>query len=282
MGFWKNMFETPSVPTATQPKSSAGRGAWIFLSHSQQDWENVRIVRNALEERGHKPLVFFLKCLNDDTAINDLIHREIAARTWFLLCDSENARSSKWVQTEVDMIKSMPGKFHETIHLDEDLASQIVKIDDLCKRATTFISYTRDDNAMAGAVMAVLEANDFCVIETDHFSGSELGWQTIIAKTIDECSTNGFILLLLSPGAVQKEKVFISYEIEYALRKAATSTRGANVLPVFVGDVATTMAGLSSEARKNLSQISYLDLSQYSPSDDFTLIVETLLSMEME
>ena len=29
-------------------------GAWIFLSHSNDDWDQVRTVRNLLEEKGQK------------------------------------------------------------------------------------------------------------------------------------------------------------------------------------------------------------------------------------
>ena len=43
-------------------------GAWIFLSHSHHDLEKVRHIRNELERRGHHPLLFFRKCLEDDDA----------------------------------------------------------------------------------------------------------------------------------------------------------------------------------------------------------------------
>ena len=44
-----------------------GNGAWIFMSHSHQDYDKVRALRNELEKQGHHPLMFFLKCLNDDS-----------------------------------------------------------------------------------------------------------------------------------------------------------------------------------------------------------------------
>jgi hypothetical protein len=92
-------------------------GAWIFLSHSTKDWDEVRRVRNLLEEKGHRPLVFFLKCLTEHSELDDLIRREIDARSWFLLCDSESARQSSWVQAEVAYIKEMQGKYYEEIDL---------------------------------------------------------------------------------------------------------------------------------------------------------------------
>lgn len=98
-------------------------GAWIFLSHSNKDFEKVREIRNELEKRGHKPILFYLKCLeNDNAMLPDLLRREIAAREWFILrdspvgqhhdnlrlegerrsklcCETESNRSARWFAT---------------------------------------------------------------------------------------------------------------------------------------------------------------------------------------
>ena len=78
---------------------------WIFLSHSNKDYEMVRQVRNLLEEHSLSPLMFFLHCLNGDDEIDSLIKRVIDCWTRFILCDSENARKSHWVRKEVEYIK---------------------------------------------------------------------------------------------------------------------------------------------------------------------------------
>ena len=39
---------------------------WVFLSHSSNDYENVKIVRDYLEENGFSALMFYLKCLEKD------------------------------------------------------------------------------------------------------------------------------------------------------------------------------------------------------------------------
>src|SRR5436309_15006787 len=109
-------------------------GAWIFLSHSTKDWNEVRHVRNLLEEKGHRSLLFFLKCLTEESELDGLIKREIEARTWFLLCDSENARTSKWVQDEVAFIKGLEGKYYEAIDLSDAVEAQVQRINNLCKR----------------------------------------------------------------------------------------------------------------------------------------------------
>lgn len=57
---------------------SGNNEIWVFLSHSNKDYEKVRIVRNILEEHGFRPLMFFLKCLDDDKndeEVRRLIHR---------------------------------------------------------------------------------------------------------------------------------------------------------------------------------------------------------------
>ena len=44
---------------------------WIFLSHSNKDYEKVRLVRNVLEGQSLRPLMFFLHCLSDDEEGSD-------------------------------------------------------------------------------------------------------------------------------------------------------------------------------------------------------------------
>jgi hypothetical protein len=58
---------------------------WIFVSHSDKDIGKVREIRNELEKRGHKPIIFYLKCVEDNSApLPDLLGREIAV--WDGLC----------------------------------------------------------------------------------------------------------------------------------------------------------------------------------------------------
>lgn len=100
---------------------------WIFLSHSHEDYNRVRRVRDILENQGLRPLMFFLKCLNDDDEINDLIKREIDARTRFIYCKSNNAEHSKWVQKELAYIRENR-RSCDVIDLslsDEELVAQL-------------------------------------------------------------------------------------------------------------------------------------------------------------
>lgn len=36
---------------------------WIFLSHSYEDYDRVRCVRNMLEDYGMRPIMFFFEML---------------------------------------------------------------------------------------------------------------------------------------------------------------------------------------------------------------------------
>lgn len=71
-----------------------------------------------LEKRNIRPIMFFLKCLEDDTEVDALIKREIDSRHRFILCDSKNAKKSNWVQEEVKYIKEEKNRSYETIDLD--------------------------------------------------------------------------------------------------------------------------------------------------------------------
>ena len=52
-------------------------------------------------------LMFYLKCLSDENEIEELIKREIDEREWFIYADSQNARASRWVQTEREYIETL-------------------------------------------------------------------------------------------------------------------------------------------------------------------------------
>lgn len=57
----------------------------IFLSHSHKDEEKVRKIRDVFEILDCEPLIFFLKCLDDNnTELEDFIKKEIEARNIFL------------------------------------------------------------------------------------------------------------------------------------------------------------------------------------------------------
>ena len=120
--------------------------AWVFVSHSNKDFAKIIQVRNKLESLNYKPLLFFLKCLENDTEIFELIKREIKARDRFILCDSPNSRSSKWVQKEIEYIKSL-NRPYEIIDLDADESVINECIERFDRRSSVYIWSTSDEIA---------------------------------------------------------------------------------------------------------------------------------------
>jgi hypothetical protein len=120
--------------------------AWVFVSHSNKDFEKIIKIRNKLEKLRYKPLLFFLKCLEDDAEVFELIKREIKARDRFILCDSPNSRSSKWVQKEIEFIKSLHRPY-EIINLDAEESEINECIERFDRRSSVYIWSTSDDIA---------------------------------------------------------------------------------------------------------------------------------------
>ena len=44
----------------------------VFLSHSSKDISKIRQIRNILEALDYEPLMFYLKCLDDDNQSLDV------------------------------------------------------------------------------------------------------------------------------------------------------------------------------------------------------------------
>ena len=201
------------------------QGAWIFLSHSTKDWDEVRQIRNLLEEKGHRPLVFFLKCLTEHAELDGLIKREIDARTWFLLCDSDNARNSTWVQAEMAYIKTLAGKYHEQIHLDEPVEAQIERIDRLCRRATVFLSYHNADRLKARRFADALASHDYSVWFDVDAIAPGASFQDEIESGLRKAIDRGFVLFLASRNSARSE--FVRREIQETLAATRSVARDA-------------------------------------------------------
>ena len=42
---------------------------WVFLSHSNKDYDRVKEVRNMLESMSFRPIMFYLLCLSDNDEV---------------------------------------------------------------------------------------------------------------------------------------------------------------------------------------------------------------------
>lgn len=168
---------------------------WVFLSHSHNDYDKVIQVRNMLEKRKFKPLMFFLKCLENDTEIDSLIKREIDCRYRFILCDSANAQASKWVQEEVRYIKEEKRRYCETVNLDtmtiDEVNAQLQKFE---QRSSVTILYSNDRKNSLQSVIDDLLAFDMKVQvgKLEELVDGENPMETLI-----ELTQSGFVVFLL-------------------------------------------------------------------------------------
>lgn len=217
-------------------------GFWVFVSHSTKDFERVRLVRNALEDSGFRPILFYLKCLENEDEVNDLLKREIDARKRFILCDSLNAQTSKFVQSEVEYIRSK-NRMYEIIDLSQiDMGGQDVEKDVLelirpfRRRTNVFLCYAHEDGYLAKLIKDELTLQGF---KTDDISSLDsqsafgyLGglekWTETIRQQVISTLSNGYFLYLIGSS----QSFFIQEEIYYAFEYASNM-----ILPVIINSL---------------------------------------------
>jgi hypothetical protein len=259
-------------------------GVWIFVSHSNLDFERAREIRDALENDGHKPLLFFLKCLQkDDARLPQLIRDEIATRTWFILCDSDNSKVSPWVPEEVEIVKSTkPKETFVAIDLEKDLRVTdgddappfLHKLRPLLKRATVFMSYARADAAVARQIYDALVEQDYRAFLDIRSLTAGINWQTAVQSAIEDAAEHGFVLLLLSPEyltsrACENERL-LAFE-------AVRSKRKSNIVPVIVRDP----NGVYRQLPPDLQALQCEDMTKGSIAQNITALLHHLKSRPM-
>jgi hypothetical protein len=249
-------------------------GAWIFLSHSHKDLEKVRLVRNELERKGHNPILFFLKCLDDeDAALPDLLRREIEARNWFLLCDSPHSRTSRYVQDEVAIIKSLKGKVFETIDLSADLETQLDTIDRLSQRATVFV-YSEECYAdIAARIIDELKHSEFRVMTNLSHPSPDSMPLAEIRSEIDEALRSGYLLVLF--GEQHGPRRLADEVVKYSRYKTQNSYRG-NIGPVRV----SPLAGME-DMPEELAYYQWFDISSGNQQHRIIQLVHDLRERQL-
>jgi hypothetical protein len=234
-------------------------GAWIFLSHSHRDFDKVASVRNHLEQMGHHPLMFFLKCLDDSDEIDGLIRREIEARSWFILCNTSNSRKSRWVKAELQIIGGLPEKTYEEIDLDDPDLDLDAGLYTITHRASVFLSYHRSDAARAHRIRQALLAKDFGVFSDLELAAGE-NWRERVESELENAARRGAVLVLLSVESVRSR--WQQSEMLEARRIAERYGRSANLIPVFLDNPEEVLVGAPSETRYALQRIQAIDFSR--------------------
>lgn len=249
--------------------SEKDNNIYVFLSHSHHDYEKVRVVRDLLEDGGFRPLMFFLKCLEKDEydeLTQTLIKEEIDSRQRFVLCKSNNANKSKWVQFEVDYIKKRQRPY-ETVDLDTSIDVQKRVLLQFKRRSTVFLSYLLKQSELADLTRQELNKNDFETFDIKSFVVQE-----DISNAIEKASKEGYVLFFLD-GTISK---YMYYEISYARKN------NGFIIPIVLSD-----AGLRELEElyrkyplKNLQSIDVRNIE--SPSNTAQIIVEKLIQIDMK
>ena len=234
-------------------KLNKAKGGYIFLSHSHEDIEKVREIRNSLEKDGFEPLCFYLKCLDDDSEIEDLIKREIDAREWFIFVNSDNSRRSKWVTLEREYITKTDSKKIITVDLDneESIADAIHKIS---HNLRVFISYSDRDAHLARRIKNRLQEKDYLVFFAPDSLPAGAEYYTVIANAIADASKDGCVIALITPSSL--ESTAVQTEIVFAAHK------GGNIIPIIVGNTE-----LNNAFKYELAALQTYNLSE-DPTDD--------------
>lgn len=201
-------------------------GGHIFLSHSHDDIEQVRQIRNQLEQEGFEPLCFYLKCLSDDSEIEDLIKREIDAREWFVFINSENSRRSKWVNLEREYITHTNSKKIITVDLDDAQSVQNA-LEMITTGLRAFVSYAYKDVALASRIQRMLGQKDFLVYDLENIQAGD-EWAESVANAIEDVAKSGIIIGLYTDNFLQSQ--WARNEMRYA------ADLGARIVPIIVGD----------------------------------------------
>ena len=234
---------------------------YIFLSHSHSDIDKVRRIRNLLEEEGFEPLCFYLKCLNDDSEIEELIKREIDAREWFVFVDSENSRKSKWVQLEREYIIKTNKKKIITLEIDNP-KSFSKTIDKITHNLRVCVVSSGSDYDVSSRFQTELERNDYLVFGSKSFTGQKDFWRQT-KKELIQAAKEGLVIALLSERAMKS--AYVSWEIFAALKK------GGNVIPVLLGS-----AELSEEYASKLADRQIYHLSETPTDEEIRAVIEKI------
>ena len=245
--------------------------AWVFLSHSNKDYEKVTVVRNLLEQCNKRPIMFFLKCAEEKKELDSLIKREIDARDQFILCDSENARESEWVKEEVRYIKSK-GRVYQTVNLNDSYDAIKETVLHFVNRSNVFITCSRRDSALAKDVIKLLEQRGFSVWWDMRSIRPGDIIVSAIADALDSTVKHGYQLLLVSKSFM--ESSYCRKEVLYF------DARGGSkwIVPVKIDKTP-----LSPELQFILANRIIGDVSKYDAQEvKARKIVEALVQRDIE
>lgn len=258
---------------------------YVFLSHSRNDYEKVRKVRDLLENEGFRPLMFFLKCLEkkeNEQLTKSLIKEEINCRQRFILCNSKNANNSNWVKFEIKHIKET-NRPYEVIDLDWPNSIIENAILTFKKRCTVFLSYPRELQKLAKAVNEELKLHDYrTFFDMDDLNFRNMGsWPDIINNQIVQASEEGYVLVFIDESI--KKETFQRNEISIALKTCQANSK-KRIIPVWTSQSCdySTLIDSNLDFLKELININGIDVYGMNIRDAAKKIAEKLTTIDIE
>ena len=208
----------------------------VFLSHSSKDIQQIRQIRDILEALDYDPLLFHLKCLDDDNEhLETFIEKEIEARNIFIYCKSPNSEKSVWVKKELEYIRSFDSKRLYTIDITRPFKETIVQllqsITNIIQKNRIFISCSHGypDKQFGDYLEAFLTRHNFDVIKYNTLNRQEDEKHKI---ALTEAAT---FIAVISPNSI--ESPYCSSELEYVLYnyENSPSTFTNKIIPIYYG-----------------------------------------------
>ena|GEM_PF-2867481 len=210
---------------------------WVFLSHSSKDYDDVKIVRNYLEENGFSALMFYLKCLDDEKKHlrEELIESEIKSRNIFVLCRSTNSDVSKWVKWEFDTVQEYTNKIVKEIDMNTlkyKKATALSVLDDLVNYATLYFLFHSNDNNIVERIYKKLNSKGFKILKNNPKETSlRKEKDKYFNLAIEEASEQGTVLIFLSQHVLHSKWFWNQKEM-------ILNTKNKNfIIPIILDDV---------------------------------------------
>lgn len=224
------------LPRGCRVEGEKMKRVTVFLSHSSKDIQKVRQIRDILETLDYEPLLFYLKCLDDDNEnLETFIKREIESRNVFIYCKSENAERSRWVQKELEYIKSFDSKRLFTIDITLPFRDTIVQllqsITDIIRKNRVFIScsYSSPDREFGDYLERLLSENNYDVVRYKELRYSE---DIEHKRSLNEAGT---FIAVVSHRSL--ESIYCKSELGHALHNYNLSPESFTnkIIPIYYG-----------------------------------------------
>lgn len=248
---------------------------WVFLSHSNKDFERVRTLRNLLEDNGFRPIMLYLRSKEDPSKteeLRQLIYDEIDHRNRFIYCKSPNAEASKWVDEEVKYIKSKDRIF-ETVDIELPESEIKEQLDGFRKKSNIFISYQREDVELARLIAERLKKYEFNVWIDYSDLRAGINYEEEIKSALLKAVNKGYVITLLNERILNLNG-WTRAELIMALRKGNHPER--SIIPIIQNHTLWDIIREDDELRV-LHNINAIDSSVVEPERKCDYIVDEII-----